>query len=41
MELGYILTAVFAVIWLGLKICEIVQRNKKNEQKKEQNYEQR
>lgn len=35
MELGYILTAVFAVIWLGLKIYEIVQRNKKHEQKEE------
>ena len=28
MEIGYILTAVFAVIWLGFKIYETVQRNK-------------
>ena len=41
MELGYILTAVFAVIWIGLKVYEAVQRGKKNEQEKEQNYEQK
>ena len=28
MELGYILAAVFAVIWLGFKVFEIVQRKK-------------
>ena len=28
MELGYIIAAVFAVIWLGFKVFEIVQRKK-------------
>ena len=40
MELGYVLTAVFAVIWLGFKIYEIVQTKKKHEQKEEHDYEQ-
>lgn len=40
MELGYILTAVFAVIWVGFKVYETVQAKKRREQKEEQHYEQ-
>lgn len=40
MELGYILAAVFAVIWLGFKIFEIVQRkNAKGAVKQDENTE--
>ena len=36
MEIGYILAVVFAVIWLGFKAFEIVQRSKaKNTAEKE------
>ena len=28
MELGYIIAAIFAVIWLGFKVFEIVQKRK-------------
>ncbi len=37
MELGYIITAVFAVIWLGFKIYEIVRKNKAKAERKDIN----